>query len=170
MRGRITSFILCALFFSALVSLPIYAKNPSFMARGTIDAYMDVWSSEIVMGSWRVKLEDGNIEYEAIYVERNLDEDIEDSPMDSTDTFWHSFTAEGYELEGDNLQFWGTLHVEKLWSKMDGSKEFVSWDSYPVRITLDSKSFYLDVQPLGPGLGWYDQDWDRAGRTVEINR
>ena len=55
-------------------------------------------------------------------------------------------------------------------TKMNGSKEYVSWDSHQVKITLDSESYYLDVQPPGPGPGWYDQDWDRTGTTVEINR
>ena len=53
---------------------------------------------------------------------------------------------------------------------MNGSKEYVSWDSHQVKITLDSESYYLDVQPPGPGPGWYDQDWDRTVTTVEINR
>ena len=31
---------------------------------------------------------------------------------------------------------------------------------------MDSNNFYLDVPSLGPGLGLYDQDWDRIGTTT----
>jgi hypothetical protein len=51
---------------------------------------------------------------------------------------------------------------------MDGSKEKVGWDRYPVTITVGSESFFIDSPPLGECPGLYEQDWDRIGTTTHF--
>lgn len=170
MNRRLIYVVACAICALIVLAMPAHAVKPTYTARGTIETYVDVWSSEITWGRWNVELRDGEIDYQAKFIEKNLDAEIEDSPVGSTDTFWHSFTTEGYSLEGDTIRFWGTLHVEKLWSRLDGGTEKVSWDINPVVITVDPLSFYLDVPPPEAGPGWFDQDWDRVGTTEEIKQ
>lgn len=148
-------------------TLKIYSK-PEFKAKGTIDAYVNAYSAEVTWGHWTVTLRNGEVEYSAMYKERNLDEAIENSPFDSVDHFWHTLTVEDYSYDGETLWFRGVLHVEKLWVKLDGRKVKTGWDTYPVTIIVDSTSFYLDSPPEGEGLGVYDQDWDRTGTTINV--
>ena len=159
----------CLLMLSTLSALPVSAKKGQYyIARGTIDSYVDAWSSEVKKGWWTVRVIEDNIEYSAFYQEKNLAEWPEDSPIGTIDLFWHTFTVEGQTLDGDTLTFWGILHVEKLWCKLDGTRERVTWDTYPVTITINSDSFFLDSPPAGAGPDINGQDWDRIGTTKSI--
>ena len=158
------------LMLSTLPVLPASAKKGQYyIARGTIDSYVDAWSAEVKQGWWSVRVIEGNIEYSGFYQERNLAEYPENSPVGSIDFFWQTFTVEGYTLDGDELEFWGTLHIKKLWCKLDGTREILTWDTYPVKITIDSDSYFLDSPPEGPGPDpIYNEDWDRTGTTRSI--
>ena len=108
------------------------------------------------------------IEYEVVdfrvfYVERNLMEIVEDSPVGSYDQFWHTLTWFGnVQIVEDTLTFDCTMHITKLWTKMDGTKEWYSWESALLHITVGSEGFLLDRPLIDPTLYQY---FDVLGNT-----
>ncbi len=172
-NARMRALIVAAILILAISTVvPVSAKKTlqSYKASGTIDGYVDVWSSEIVSGRWSVNVKGENLTYKARYKELNLfDGEPEYSPVGSVDIFTHSFSADGFDIYGDTLVFWGTTHIRKVWRKLDGTTEVVRRDSY-VTITITETTFYLDYSPPGPGPGVYDQDWDRNGTTTHFKR
>ena len=166
---RINSLILTSILILSIFTIaPVYAKKTSsYKASGTIDSYVDVWSSEIVSGRWSVNVKGEDLKYKAMYKELNLAEWPEDSPVGSVDIFTHRFSADGFDIDGDTLVFWGTMHIRKVWRKLDGTTEVVGWDSY-VTITITPDTFFLDSSPPGSGPGAYDQYWDRIGTTTHF--
>jgi len=160
-----TVFLFSLTLLLTILSVPAFAKKGEYyVARGSIDYYVDAWTSEVHNGMWKVTLIDGELEYTAQYTERNLDEgEPEYSPVGSIDVFWHTFTMENYEVDGDTLTFTGVLHVKKLWKKLDMTREVRYWDTYDVIITVDSETFYLDTAPT------HGQNWDRVGTTHTLH-
>ena len=152
---------------TTITVLPISAKKPiTYQARGTIDSYADAWSSEVISGSWSVRVKGDKLTYTAMYRELNLDE-IEDSPVGSVDIFTHKFTTDDFEIDGDVLTFEGWIQVKKVWVKLDWKREVVRWDGH-VTITITPDTYYLDSDPQGPGPGVLGQDWDRLGTTTRL--
>jgi len=93
-------------------------------------------------------------------MERNLNEGIEQSPINSIDLFWMYITdVEEVEIDGENCEIIGTMHYVKLWRKLDGTSEIVEFE-YPVAITIDSLTIYIDLPT--PILG---QNFDYYGTT-----
>ena len=148
------------------IIVPISAKKPTHLeASGTIDGYVDAWSSMIVGGHWSVTVKEGVLQYKAIYHELNLDEVAENSPVGSVDIFTHQFTTDDpddYELKGNVLTFSGTIERWKVWSKVDGTTEPMLANQF-VSITITKDTFFLDSFPPGPGPG--GNDGDRYGKT-----
>jgi len=148
--------------------VPVSAKHnrPILIASGTIDGYVDAWSSEIISGKWSVHVKGDELVYKAMYKEHNLDE-IENSPVGSVDIFTHTLTTDMYEIDEDVLTFEGPMQVKKVWTKLDWTKEVRRWDS-EVIITVTPDTFFLDSLPVGPGPGDLGQDWDREGTTTRF--
>jgi hypothetical protein len=169
MKCKASILVLLALVFTTAITPAVPVKAINMWANGTIDSYVDAWSSEIVWGRWYVEVVGDTVNYEAVYLERNLDSDIEQSPEGSIDVFIHEFSVEGFAVVGGRLEFWGTLHVKKWWAKLDGTREWVEWDTSPVTITMTSRRFYLDSPPPGPEPDPLEQDWDRVGRTLSVH-
>jgi hypothetical protein len=144
---------------------PVSAKQEKLIlkASGTLDSYVEAWSSEIISGKWSIQVKGDELVYKATYKELNLDE-IEDSPVGSVDIFTHTLTTDSYEIEGNVLTLEGTMHVKKVWTKLDWTIEVQHWDS-DIIITLTPDTFFLDSLPFGAGPGTLDQDWDREGTT-----
>lgn len=138
--------------------------RPVLKALGTIDGYVEASSAEIICGHWRIQVKGDELVYKATYKERNLDEEIEQSPESSIDIFTHTMTIDSYEFDGSVLTFEGWMQVKKVWTTLDWTKEVDYWDSYVIiRVTPDD--FFLDSYPPGLGSGDDGQDWDRIGTT-----
>ncbi len=163
-----------ALILAISIIVPVAAKKPTHLeASGTIDGYVDAWSSVIVGGHWSVTVKEGVLQYTAMYHELNLAEDPEMSPVGSVDIFTHIFTTDDpddYELKGNVLKFSGEMQVVKVWTKLDWTTEVIIRDPSLVTITITKDTFYLDSLPPGPVPGdpW-DQCWDRYGTTNYFN-
>jgi hypothetical protein len=166
-RTRIL-IVSAVLILAIYIILPVSAETPYYKASGTIDSYGDAWSAVIVGGHWSVTINEGVLQYTAMYHELNLDEDAESSPRGSVDIFTYIFTTEDYELKGKVLTFSGTIEAWKVWTTIP------DWTTVPVpgfrdaTITITPTTFYMDTDPPGPGPGPDGQDWDRYGTTTQI--
>lgn len=151
---------------TSLVVLPVSAAKATYKAGGKVTAYADAWSSEIVSGHWSVTVEDGVVDFKVFYVERNLDWTVEDSPDGSIDLFWHTLTwASTPSINDDALTFSCTMTITKLKTMMDGSKEWVIWDTAELYVTIDEDGMWLDRPPFPSSPG---QDFDVLGVTNHL--
>ena len=160
-RTRIL-IVSAVLILAISIILPVYAKTPYYKASGTIDSYGNAWSAVIVDGHWSVTINEGVLQYTAMYHELNLNETEETSPRGSVDIFTYIFTTEDYELKSKTLTFSGIIETWKVWTtNPDWETVALTRFSYAT-ITITPTTFYMDTAPSG------DQDWDRYGTTTQF--
>jgi len=162
---------LCLIVFMlGIVVPPANAKdNFIYKAGGKITNYDNAPSCEIVSGEWSVTVtNDGVVCFRAFYIEKNLDAIVENSPVGSHDQFWLKNTDySNVQIIGDALVFkcgLNGLNITKLWTKMDGTKEWTYLGGGRPYIIIDSEGFWLDRNPFG-----VLQVWDILGTTNYIN-
>jgi len=150
-----------------VVVTPVNAANRTYTAGGTVTTYVDAWSSYIVSGHWSVVVSGNTVtEFKMLYVERNLDWTIEDSPDGSSDQFWHELIwASAPTINDGVLSFDCTMKITKLKSMMDGTKSWVIWDTAVFHITIGPDGMLLDRPPF-PSTP--EQDFDVVGTTTHI--
>ena len=163
--ARVRALLVAAVLILAIyLVVPVSAKKNSLTALGTIDGYVDAYSSVIVGGHWSVTVKDGVLNYSAMYHELNLAVGIpENSPVGSVDIFTHIFTTTDYEFKGNVLTFTGTMHFWKVWAKLDGTTEVITGQKYHI-ITITKDTFFLDSYETDQ----FNQDWDRYGTTTRF--
>ena len=159
------------------------AKKPTTWedyAYGTIETYTEAYSAEIVPGTgyWNLKISDDKIHFSYGYLELNLDEDIENSPVASIDEM--SFTNIGSPMyymydEDENMLFmFLQIQVKKEWAMFDGSYTHKTWKTWQgITIDFDLNTLHIDsyppegddeppVVPSDPDT-W---DWDKEGTVL----
>ena len=160
-RTRIL-IVSAVLILAIYIILPVSAEPSYYKASGTIDSYGNAWSAVIVGGHWSVTINEGVLQYTAMYHELNLDATEENSPRGSVDIFTYIFTTEDYELKGKTLTFSGEIEFSKVWTTNP------DWATVPVTgtrlatITITPTTFYMDTDPSD------GQDWDRYGTTTQL--
>lgn len=152
-----------------MLVLPASAKKENtYSAQGKLTDYEGAWTSRIVSGTWSVTVIDGQVvEFSIHYVEENLSSgEPENSPVGSKDIFWNDLTwASTPDISADKvLTFDCTGRVTKLWSTMDGGKEWVTWNS-------DPNIWHVTVGPDGILIekpSSYGENWNTLGTTTKI--
>lgn len=164
MRKSIVFAVGFILFLTA-VAVPVNAEKKTFSAGGAVTGYVDTWTSKIIAGTWSVSVRGDDIDFKVFYVEENLDTGYpEYSPIGSHDQFWDEMTWHSAPvITGDTLTFDCIFHVNKLWSTLDGGKQWYYWDTVIQHITISPQGLYID-KPLGDD----GQDWDTVGTVTHI--
>jgi len=150
------------LLLAIYITFPVSAETPHYTASGTIDSYGDAWSAAIVGGHWSVTINEGELNFTAMYHELNLDETIESSPRGSIDIFTHIFTTYDYELKGKVLTFSGSIETWKVWTTSPDWTTVIDPMILDATITITPTTFYMDTLPAS------GQDWDEYGTTTQI--
>jgi hypothetical protein len=127
--------LLFAIITASVLFTTVIAKQPTDWeqyAYGTITEYDEAYSSEIVTGFWKLKVQDKKVWFEVNYMEKNLIEAEEGSPEDSVDTFEMTITgAKPFAMwtdEGEGqLYIFAKLQVKKTWATPDGTYESKTW-------------------------------------------
>jgi len=155
--------------FASTALLPAYAAKKTYKAGGIVTNYGNAWTSEIVSGHWSVTVVGNEItDFKLFYIEENLPdgESVENSPAGSRDNFWYTLTsADNVKIDKGVLTFDCIMHIDKLWTKMDGTKEWYRWESAVFHIRVDSDEFVLDRPPFE---GSPEQDFDVYGVTNHL--
>lgn len=146
-------------------------------AYGTIDTYTEVYSSEVVNGYWNLKITEGKIHFNYGWLELNLDEEIEDSPMGSIDELSFTNIAQpmyyNYDEDENTLYMFLQVQVNKEWAMFDGTYTHRTWKTWEfVTIDFDDWTIHFDsyppegsepiVVPSDPET-W---DWDKEGTIL----
>ena len=122
---------------STLLFVQVSAEpgDNEFVANGEMTHYSNYEDpnrgSEIVGGTWHVKIGDGVVDFNYFYEELNLREEVEYSPEGSIDLFKGQLTSEDYFIGEGFVEIWGTIHVDKM-------------------------MWFLDDYSVPP---WFDPDW-----------
>lgn len=129
MKKKSLIILLLAISITTISILPISAKRPiDFSASGTIDTYYEIDSCQIIGGSWSIKTTKNQVLFEAIYLEENLDAEIENSPVGSIDKFELKLVKVGFSYwEDDTFTVVGIVRYKKEWQMMDGTTKTVIW-------------------------------------------
>ena len=151
--------------FLMMATVLVNAEKKSFSAGGAVTAYVDVWTSGVVGGTWSVSVKGDTIDFRVYYLEENLQSGYpEFSPVGTVDHFndvmtWYSTPV----ITGDTLTFDCTFHVQKLWCTMDGGREWYYWDTAIQHVTISPAGLYID-KPLGDD----GQNWDTVGTVTHM--
>lgn len=173
--------ILVVVVLMALTTLGItMAKQPvtwENYAYGTIDTYTAAYSAEVVNGYWNLKITDDRIHFHYGWLELNLDEDYESSPVGSVDEL--TFTNVGtpmifeYDDENNKLEMFLQIQVMKEWAMFDGWYSHKTWKTWQyVTIDFDAMTIHIDAYPPEGGEPDVDPnnpdtwDWDKEGTVI----
>jgi hypothetical protein len=139
-----------------LIGIYVTAKQPTiwdYYAYGDILDYQEAPSAEIKSGFWNLKVSGKKVWLNAYYLEKNLDENIEDSPDNSVDTFEWSVVGKPFFIYVDEpkLYVFTKLEVKKSWATFDGTYEPMTWHTYRMLIIdFDSELVLFDSYPPDP--------------------
>ena len=165
MKKRSILILSILLTMTAVSFKPVNAKKPIiYRASGTLDSYYDYTTAEIVGGTWTLEATENTLWFKAMYFERNLDEEAENSPVDSIDTFELKLGKIGFWfIDGDTLFVLGYVRFKKEWAMMDGTTKTVIWWSgkgitvSPDGISIASGSVPTSGDILGTtGIHWME--------------
>ncbi|MCK4829025.1 hypothetical protein KA005_75580 [bacterium] len=141
MKKRSILMLSILLTMTAVTFLPVNAAKPIiYSASGTLDDYYDYATAEIVGGTWTLKATENKVWFEAVYQEKNLDEEAENSPVGSIDRFELKLGKIGFWfIEGDTLTVVGHVRFKKEWVMMDGTtKTVIWWSGKGIEVSPDS--------------------------------
>ncbi|MCX6655435.1 MAG: ABC transporter substrate-binding protein [Candidatus Bathyarchaeota archaeon] len=114
-------------------------------AQGSVTGYKNAYSAKIVKGSWDLSIDNDAVKFSLTYSEKNLKPTIEQSPVYSIDNFYVSSYGEKIVSQtSSSTLIQCTLHFQKDWAKMGGSRETVYFD-YPAKITVSRCGIYIDL-------------------------
>ncbi len=171
MKSKMLLALVGLLIVPTLVISPVLAEDDVvYRANGRLERYADAWSSEVVNGRWNVEINQSDfgltVVFFAFYRELNIDEEVENSPAGTIDTF--KLTLIDYdlvEISDDVCVVSGaTIHFRKKWWNLaTGKPERVEWELFDREITIDESGILIDLEPA---IG---QNFDISGRTLSIH-
>jgi hypothetical protein len=133
-------------------------------ANGAVTWYVSAYSSKVIGGSWSLSVDNMGAEFKLAYKEQNLKPSIEDSPRYSVDYFKAYSRLERVVSQPiSKTVVECSLHFEKNWAKMDGTRELVESD---LLATITVTKYGVTVDLPTPILG---QNFDILGSTYRYN-
>ncbi len=133
-------------------------------ANGAVMRYVSAYSSKVIGGSWSLSVDNMGAEFKLAYKEQNLKPSIEDSPRYSVDYFKaYSRLERVVSQSSSKTVVECSLHFEKDWAKMDGTRELVESD---LLATITVTKYGVTVDLPTPILG---QNFDILGSTYRYS-
>jgi hypothetical protein len=129
MKKKLILVLTILLTMTSVTLIPGNAKKPIiYSASGTLDSYYDISTAAVVGGTWTIEATENKVWFEAIYLEENLDEEVENSPVGSIDRFELKLGKTGFWfIQDDTLTVVGLVRFKKEWVMMDGTTKTVIW-------------------------------------------
>jgi len=151
MKSKMLLALACLLMVATLVISPASAKKATYKAVGTLEEYVNPTTAVVYCGIWGIRIESGEVEFKAAYLELNLAEEI----PGTLDTFILVLTeVTDLSVVDGVCEINGTVHWFKIgWDHPDasGGPNYVdlpgphytwSWD-WPVSITIDPNGILI---------------------------
>ena len=116
MKKKTIMLLTCTIMLSIL-AIPVYAASVDYKANGKLVTYSydPSASSEVINGRWSVKVKGGEVDFKALYRERNLGE-AEQSPVGTIDEFWiYLDNLYWVDVADDVCTIHGDFYVVKKW-------------------------------------------------------
>lgn len=143
-----------------------YIDRPyKYKAWGLLEYYDDpdvATEAEIVSGSWKFTVKGDSYDFNAILLERNLDEEVEQSPEGSIDKFWIKLVDTHivqYYPDGA-FEIYGDFDITKRWKTLPDNPDGypIVWRHFVIDgwMRVDSENCVLWIFP------------DATGRTLKI--
>ena len=119
MKKKIIAFLSCFLVLS-IFAIPVYAEPVDYKANGKLVEYgVADPNCEVINGRWSIVVKgEDDVVFKAFYRERNLVEEVENSPVGSIDEFWISLIdIDTVDIDYDTgaCTITGDFNIKKKW-------------------------------------------------------
>jgi hypothetical protein len=156
MKSKLLLALTGLLIVSMLVISPTSARKADYKAVGTLDSYLDPLPAEVFKGVWKIRIENGEVEFKARYLEKNIGEEI----PGTLDRFTFVITVSDFsivdgvcEINGNSV--WHKIgwdnpiaHDGPNYVDLPGSHYMWSWE-WPMSITIDGDGIEILIPEGG---------------------